>query len=309
MDRERREGRLGQTKVYVGKFFRIFKNEKDWKGIIFAVIVTLLLSLVLGDTMFLKKEGTRSGFFAVVSAAIWIGIFNSIQTVCRERQIIKREHRTGLHMSAYIGAHVIYQGIICTVQALLMTFIYGLFMDFPDKGLVTGCFYADFYITMLLILFSSDMLGLAVSSLVKSTTAAMTVMPFLLIIQLIFSGSIFPITGNARIISDLTVSKWGQRVLCIESDMNEIPSELLDSEIEMFESIEGVEELMDLLPDKLTDNIHNAVESFLHDYTYRSIYEYKSELVYRRWGYLLVFAAAYALIAVISLEFIDRDKR
>ncbi len=309
MDRERREGRLGQTKVYVGKFFRIFKNEKDWKGIVFAVIVTLLLSLVLGDTMFLKKEGTRSGFFAIVSAGIWIGIFNSIQTVCRERQIIKREHRTGLHMSAYIGAHVICQGVICAVQALLMTSIYGLFMDFPDKGLVTGSFYADFYITMLLILFSSDMLGLAVSSLVKSTTAAMTVMPFLLIIQLIFSGSIFPITGNARIISDLTVSKWGQRVLCIESDMNEIPSELLDSEIEMFESIEGVEELMDLLPDKLTDDIHTAVERFLHDYTYRRIYEYKAELVYRRWGYLLVFAAAYALIAAISLEFIDRDKR
>ncbi|MCB6201728.1 ABC transporter permease [Extibacter muris] len=309
MDRERREGRLGQTKVYVGKFFRIFKNEKDWKGIVFAVIVTLLLSLVLGDTMFLKKEGTRSGFFAIVSAGIWIGIFNSIQTVCRERQIIKREHRTGLHMSAYVGAHVICQGIICAVQALLMTFIYGLFMDFPDKGLVTGSFYADFYITMLLILFSSDMLGLAVSSLVKSTTAAMTVMPFLLIIQLIFSGSIFPITGNARIISDLTVSKWGQRVLCIESDMNEIPSELLDSEIEMFESIEGVEELMDLLPDKLTDDIHTAVERFLHDYTYRRIYEYKAELVYRRWGYLLAFAAAYALIAAISLEFIDRDKR
>ena len=177
-----------------------------------------------------------------MTACIWIGIFNSIQTVCRERQVIKREHRTGLHMSAYVAAHMIYQGVICCIQALLMTVIYGLFMDFPDTGLVT-------------------------------------------------------------------VSKWGQRVLCIESDMNEIPSELLDSEIEMFESIEGVEELMDLLPDKLTDDIHTAVERFLHDYTYRRIYEYKAELVYRRWGYLLAFAAAYALIAAISLEFIDRDKR
>lgn len=309
MDKEKREGRLGQVKVYVGKFFRIFKNEKDWKVIVFAVIVTLLLSLVLGDTMFLKKEGTRSGFFAIVSAGIWIGIFNSIQTVCREREIIKREHRTGLHMSAYIAAHMIYQGLICIVQALLMVVIYGMFMKFPDKGLVTGSFYVDFYITLFLILFSADMLGLAVSSFVKNTTAAMTVMPFILIVQLIFSGSIFPITGNAKIISELTISRWGQRALCIEANMNEIPSELLDSEIEMIQSIDGVEDLMDILPDKVTDKARESMEKFLYEYTYRKIYDYKAELVYRRWGYLLIFALAYALAAVISLEFIDRDKR
>ena len=309
MDKDKREGRIGQIKVYVGKFFRIFKNERDWKVIAFAVIVTLLLSLVLGDTMFLKKEGTRSGFFAIVSASIWIGIFNSIQTVCRERQIIKREHRTGLHMTSYVAAHMIYQGIICIVQALAMVAIYGMFMDFPKAGLVTGNFYVDFFITLLLILFSSDMLGLAVSSLVKSTTAAMTVMPFILIVQLIFSGSIFPITGNAKIISDLTISKWGQRAMCIEANMNEIPSELLDSEIAMFESIDGIDSLIDLLPDKFTENVHKSLEKFLHDYTYRKIYNYEAELVYRRWGYLLIFSLAYVLIAVISLEFIDRDKR
>lgn len=309
MNKDKREGRIGQIKVYAGKFFRIFKNEKDWKVLVFAVIVTLLISLVLGDTMFAKKEGTRSGFFAIVSASIWIGIFNSIQTVCRERQIIKREHRTGLHMTSYVAAHVIYQGVICIVQALAMVVIYGIFMDFPKKGLVTGNFYADFYITLFLVLFSADMLGLAVSSLVKSTTAAMTVMPFILIVQLIFSGSIFPITGNAKIISDLTISKWGQRAMCIEANMNEIPSELLDSEITMFESIEGVDELIEILPDEFTQKVHKSVEKFLHDYTYRKIYNYEAELVYRRWGYLLIFSLAYALIAVISLEFIDRDRR
>ena len=212
-------------------------------------------------------------------------------------------------MSAYIAAHMIYQGLICIVQALLMVVIYGMFMKFPDKGLVTGSFYVDFYITLFLILFSADMLGLAVSSFVKNTTAAMTVMPFILIVQLIFSGSIFPITGNAKIISELTISRWGQRALCIEANMNEIPSELLDSEIEMIQSIDGVEDLMDILPDKVTDKARESMEKFLYEYTYRKIYDYKAELVYRRWGYLLIFALAYALAAVISLEFIDRDKR
>lgn len=306
---EERNGRLSQVRVYVGKFFRIFKNEKDWKVFIFAVIISLLLAVVLGDTMFEKKEGTRSGFFAIVSATLWIGIFNSIQKVCRERQIIKREHRTGLHISSYVAAHAIYQGIICLVQALIMTVIFSLFFDFPVKGLVSGNFCVDFYITLFLVLYSGDMLGLAVSSLVKTTTAAMTVMPFVLIIQLIFSGSIFPMTGPAKLMSDLTISKWGQRAMCIEANMNEIPSELLDSELAMIMEIDGMEELTEILPDKLIDKGNKALESFLHDYTFRNIYKYEEELVTRRWLYLLAFSLVYILAAVLSLEFIDYDKR
>lgn len=308
-----RTGRLGQTKVYVGKFFRIFVNEKDWKVIIFAVVISFILSAVLGDSMFQLKEGTREGFFAIVSSCIWIGIFNSIQNICRERQIIKREHRTGLHITSYVAAHLIYQGIICAVQTLAMVIIYGIFTPFPEQGLVFGSFYVDLYITFFLIVYASDVLGLAVSSLVKTTTAAMTVMPFILIVQLIFSGSIFPLTGAAKTISNLTISKWGQRALCIEANINELPSELLDSEIDMLNEMEMVQTIKELLPDdmrkELETEIEDSLQDFLHKYTYRKIYSYEADLVLRRWGYLLLFIGAYALICVVSLEFIDRDKR
>lgn len=297
----------------MGKFFRIFANEKNWKTILFAVVVALILSFVLKDSMFVTKESTRTGFFAMVSACIWIGIFNSIQEVCKERQVIKREHRTGLHITSYIAAHMIYQGVICLAQALVMTAFYGIFLDFPREGLVTGIFCVDFFISLFLVLFAADMLGIAVSSLVKTTTAAMTVMPFILIVQLIFSGSIFPITGQAKIISELTISKWGQRVLCVEANLNELPSEILDSELEMLESIDSLQELMAELPKEDVEKIkaegYAMLQEFVHDYTWRNIYRYEAPLVVRRWGYLLLFSLAYALVAVISLEFIDRDKR
>lgn len=158
-----------------------------------------------------EKQSRHSSLAAKL--VIWVGVFNSIQNICREREIIKREHRTGLHISAYVAA---------------------------------------------------DMMGLAVSSVVKSTTTAMTVMPFLLIIQLIFSGSIFPLTGPAQKVSALTISKWGQRVLCIEANLNEIPSVALEQE-----------------PD----------------------------LVTRRWLYLIGFAVAFGAFSILSLEFVDKDRR
>ena len=73
-------------------------------------------------------------------------------------------------------------------------------------------------------------------------------MPFLLIIQLIFSGSIFPLTGPAQKVSALTISKWGQRVLCIEANLNEIPSVALEQELEELKQFEGMDLLVDLLP-------------------------------------------------------------
>ena len=308
-----RTGRVGQTRIYVGKFIRIFVNERDWKTLVFAVLISLILAAVFGSSMFQLKESTRTGFFAIISSCIWIGVFNSIQIICRERQIIKREHRTGLHITSYVAAHLICQGAICLVQSALMVIIYGIFMDFPKEGLIFGSFYIDLFITFFLVVYSADVLGMAVSSLVHSTTTAMTVMPFILIVQLIFSGSIFPLTGAAKTISNLTISKWGQRVLCIETNLNELPSELFDSQIEMLQELPIVQDAKEILPEEFVTKIETGMEEslqdFLHDYTYRKIYEYEEELVLRRWGYLLLFTAAYALVCVISLEFIDRDKR
>lgn len=297
-----RAGRLGQTKVYVGKFFRIFINEKDWKVVAFAVVISGILALVLGDNMFLIKEDTRMGVFAIVSACIWIGIFNSIQTVCRERQIIKREHRTGLHITSYVAAHMIYQAVLCIVQTIAMIIIYRFFLTFPQKGLVSGNFYVDLFVTFFLITYAADMLGLAVSSIVRTTTTAMTVMPFILIIQLIFSGSIFMLSGAAGKVSNITISKWGMYALCTEADINSLPSNLLSSELGMFRTIEGVSTILDLIPEE-------EIQKFSSKHTYEHIYQYKKENVLKEWYILLGFIALYGIISAVSLEFIDYDKR
>ena len=70
--------RGGQIKVYLGKCFRIFRNEKGWKVLVSAAIIGLILSWVVGDKTFRLFESTKSGMFAMVCGCIWIGLFNSI---------------------------------------------------------------------------------------------------------------------------------------------------------------------------------------------------------------------------------------
>ena len=105
--RVRHSGRDGQILIYLGKQFRFFINENDWKVLPMAAIIAALVSMVIRRKFFINMEGSLIGGFALTCVAIWNGCFNSIQSVCRERPIIKREHRSGLHITSYVIAHMI----------------------------------------------------------------------------------------------------------------------------------------------------------------------------------------------------------
>lgn len=128
--------RIGQIRIYVGKCFRMFINEKGWKSLISTAIISAILAWVIGENTFTVYESTKTGVFAMICGCIWVGLFNSIQSICREREIIKREHRTGLHISSYVLAHMIYEFVLCAAEGLVLTAIFGIFREFPDRGVV-----------------------------------------------------------------------------------------------------------------------------------------------------------------------------
>lgn len=282
----KRASRLGQTKIYLAKHFRIFLHEKGWTFILFSALISIIVVFVVGGKMFKTYDATKSGFFAMISAAIWTGLFNSIQTICKERSIIKYEHRTGLHMSSYIFSHVIYQAVICFAQALIMTIICFIFIKFPEEYHVFLPAFLEYFITFFLVMMSSDMMGIAISSIVKTPNAAMTVMPFVLIIQLLMSGVLFSLSGASKAVASFTVSKWGMEGLGCIGNMNDIPSSFQI---------------------KLENAGYNDVASQVHP-AFKEAYEPIAENLLSVWGILLVFCVVLAVISIVSLEFIDKDK-
>lgn len=270
----RQISRLHQVNIYTKKCFRIFAYEKGWKAFISATIITLLISFVTSSDMFDTYAATRNGAFALVCACIWIGIFNSIQSICKERDIIKREHRSGLSISAYVVSHTIYDFALCAVEALIVTIIvtFTNYSNMPIMGILLPlCI--ELYITFFLAIWASDVLGIMVSSIVKSTNTAMTVMPFILIIQLIMSGMIFELEGLASLVSQFTVSKWSLNAICSIADINAME------------------------------------DSVLSTYAYPEHYDSTLSNLSACWGILLVFIFFYCIFAIISLKFIDKDKR
>ena len=296
--------RIKQVGIYVGKHFRLFVNERGWKVIIFAAIIATLISSVLGSNMFVYDYDTFTGSFTLVSACIWIGIFNSIQSICKERAIIKREHRTGLHISSYIISHMIYQAVICVIEAIVILIISAFFIKYPSGNSLFLHTYVEFFITYFLLLYSSDILGIAVSSIVKTPATAMTVMPFVLIIQLVFSGMLFTLSGPVSYLSDITLSKWGLNASCISADYNNLEkSEKLKMESYLKRAVKN--QNLTISDEAVT----KIIDSAYGEGSINPTYEYTLGNLFSNWGILCIHILVYGAFSIIALEFIDKDKR
>lgn len=362
----RHRGRMAQIRIYLGKFFRMFIYQNDWKVMPMSAIIGGLVGMVVQPNMFVTMEGTLFGAFALSCASIWNGCFNSIQVVCRERSIIKREHRSGMHISSYVIAHMIYQAFLCLAQAVLLTAVcLRIGVHFPEKGFITGWFPLDFGISIFLITYSSDMLGLFISSFVHTTTMAMTIMPFLLIFQLIFSGGFFDLPSWSQPLTDITISRYGLRSMAALGDYNEKPpvktwetlvkmrdtdigkvittediismlrNETVRERLRAVEAKDGttMENIADLLLNsgllekfageeydlrlKLGDvidaigeeRVQSSIENAVRLASYKQDYEQTADNVLGCWFVLCGMSLLFAAMAIISLEFIDKDKR
>ena len=305
-------GRLAQTRIYFGKFLRMFIFQNDWKALPAGAIIAAVVTFVVGTNLFLTQEGTINGAFALTCGCIWNGFFNSIQVVCRERDVIKREHRAGLHMSSYVAAHMIYQFILCALQTVVTLFICFLAkVQFPKVGVVTPWSMLDLGVTLLLITFAADMMALMISSLVRTTTTAMKTMPFMLIFQLVFSGAFFDLEGIANKLTYLTVSKWGMESVCAIGRYNEQPMVTLWNTMYSLKDVEvaGAYPVKEIVNTVYKNNQINDVLYWSGQQHQNPLYAATAPNVLGNWGVLLLIAFVSALVATLALELIDRDKR
>ena len=308
----RHKGRVGQTFIYLGKLLRMFVYQSDWKVLPMGAIIASVVTFVVGANLFVTQEGTLMGAFALVCVCIWNGFFNSIQVVCRERGIVKREHRSGMHISSYVMAQMIYQFMLCLAQTVITLVICNLSgVKFPQQGIISGQGMLDVGITLLLITFAADMMALMVSCVVRTTTTAMTVMPFLLIFQLVFSGGFFQLAGFAKKITVLTISRWGLDSLCAVGRYNELKMVTLWNTIFKFKDIEfeGTKPLLDVI---LQVQEQGKVDDILYwsgTYNTRDAFVSTAENVLKNWGAIALLTFVFIVVAIIALKLIDRDKR
>ncbi len=277
----------------IGIFFRqnFLIMINDWKNLCislaFPVIAAIIVIAIAGGDMFDNYESTKSGAFVVVSAAIWGGLFNSIQTVVKERANIRRDYMAGVRISSQIVARVILQMILCAIQSFILNLsLLGVELvhgnDLPSSGILGGSVLFETFISIFLLMYAADMMGLMFSCMVRKSETANVMAPYILIVQLIFSGILFEMEGFAETISYLMLSRWGMEALGSSCELNDLPSKIV---------VENPQ-LASMLTTEAQDMFESSTEHLL--------------LV---WCVLILFSVAFVAVGAMMLRNVDKDKR
>lgn len=239
---------IRQVPILIFRYLELIRNDIQRLILLLLqpVAIALLLAVVANEHVFEIYEDTKSILFSLSCAAIWIGLFNSIQEICKERSILKREYMGNLKLPFYTLSKFLVQTLVGLIQAILMVFIFTITVGVPEHGILFSNPCMEMLITVWLTVEAAMALGFVISALVKSGDKAMTMAPFVLIVQLLFSGILFELSGVGKYIAYVTISKWSVESLGSISELNnlelKIQQQLPTAEHEfqkIFESTDG----------------------------------------------------------------------
>jgi ABC-type multidrug transport system ATPase subunit len=142
----------------------------------------------------------------IVLSVTLMGAANAIREIVKELAIYRRERAIGLSISAYVASKVAVLAGFTVAQAIVLTIISILRQGGPDGAdkllqLIVGVAMAGL---------AAMALGLLVSAIVTESDKALTLLPLLLIPQIMFSGPIIPLDDpGIRAVSALASARWG----------------------------------------------------------------------------------------------------
>lgn len=194
-----------------------------------AAIITITCYAVRKD-VFATYVATKSCLFSVLMCCIWCGLFNSIALFYSEREYLIDDLNKFLSVRTYVSANLLIQLFLCAVESVVCAVVFSRFFEFDSAGIVMGNRQTDFFVTFFLITMSADMLGFLVGLLINSITSIMTVIPVVLIAQLLLSGCLFDLDGILDKAANATTARWGFYALGSIADLNGLlpPGQLLD---------------------------------------------------------------------------------
>jgi len=273
-----KENKLRQLSVLCSRYMKLVLNDKQRLLLLLlqAPLLAILISLVADGQQYEQYEMTKSLLFALSCSGFWIGMLNSIQEICKERTIMKREYMTGLSLSAYITSKIVVLGGLCLFQSLMVTGVFSLLVGLPEKGVMWLPF-LEILLTTFLTALSAAAMGLLVSALFTNADRAMTIAPILLMPQILFSGLIFKLDGATEMISWAAICRWSMEGYGTTANLNILPLRLQQ---------EGI-------------NVPHEVEDF---------FEFTSKHMSMDWGILIGFTVLYLVVARVVLGRIRKEK-
>ncbi len=185
------------------RYLEVLSRDKFNLLILFgqAPIIAFMTYLVVGS-----KSPRDFPFFMLALVSIWFGTSVASREIIRERAVYTRERMVNLRLLPYVASKLFVLALIVSFQCLLL---FGSLKFMHYSGLMNLQGWA---IPQLVIVLLTAMVGLAlgllVSAMVKTSEMATSLVPLILIPQILFSGLVGVPQGTAKVIGTLMPATW-----------------------------------------------------------------------------------------------------
>ena len=153
-----------QFGMYLKRNFELLFKENAWK----IVLMVMLPAIFGGGAYFIPSDKLQLTYLLMAVSGIFMGLFNSISDISRERVIYKRECMGNLKIPVYLLAKYVPQAIYAVMQSLIMTAVLSVTTGFSGmKKIIMPDIFLEVAVIMLILIMMSVSAGLFVSTLVK----------------------------------------------------------------------------------------------------------------------------------------------
>jgi ABC-type multidrug transport system ATPase subunit len=185
------------------RYLEVLSRDKFNLLILFgqAPIIAFMTYLVVGS-----KSPRDFPFFMLALVSIWFGTSVASREIIRERAVYTRERMVNLRLLPYVASKLFVLALIVSCQCLLL---FGSLKFLHYSGLMNLPGWA---IPQLVVVMLTAMVGLAlgllVSAMVKTSEMATSLVPLILIPQILFSGLVGVPQSTAKVIGTLMPATW-----------------------------------------------------------------------------------------------------
>jgi len=194
-----------------------------WMNLLQAPMLALLLALFTkyqsgpGEFMYRLSENLPQFLFISVIVSLFLGLSFSAEEIFRDRPTLRRERFLRLNWNAYLASKTGIMLLISAVQSLLYATVAVLVLKIPNALILL-------FLTLFSLSSFANILGLSLSSAMKSAKNIYIIIPLLIIPQIIFGGAIirfdrfnpiFTQVDRVPVIGNLMASRWGFESLAV----------------------------------------------------------------------------------------------
>jgi len=181
----------------------------DVKGTSLLLIQAPLIGVAIAGVWSNVSRDSASLYFVLCLSAFFCGAVNACREIVKERALFLREKMYNLSVGAYLVSKYRVQAVLILIQCALMVIIVARFVPLEVNVVALG-------MAMFVVALSGTAIGLLVSSWASRADRAVTMVPLLVIPQILFSDFVLgedKLSNWTATAAQLMPVHWGYEAL------------------------------------------------------------------------------------------------